>query len=141
MLFIEIILAVFIIAGAMWNFHKRDELDERSEELDKYSIHLDERANRLAAEENSLRSLSQSFRREIQDFHNRGAYTATYTETDSDLLRYTNDALIAANAKKHLAKIIAQDIVKNFKLSVSNTEDGKKRFSYKFKIMNSDCKE
>ena len=110
-------------------------LDEKEERLDKYSVYLDERANRIAADEGTLRNLSISFKREIDAFHNRDIYTASYTETDSDTRRYTTDSLMAAHAKKHLAQTITNDIIKDFKLAESKTEDGRRKFTYRFKIV------
>lgn len=130
-----IIFALCTFALLVWVLWKMTELDERQEELDKYSVHLDERANRIAAEEGTLRNLSVSFKREIDAFHNRDIYTASYTETDSDLMKYTTDASMASHARRHIANAIAQDIVKQFKAIESKTEDGRRRFTYKFKIV------
>lgn len=130
-----IIFATATFALLVWVLWKMTELDERQEELDKYSVHLDERANRLAADEEALQVLSFSFRREKEAFHNHGIYTASYTETDSDLMKYTNDASMASHARKHIANTIARDIVKQFKAIESKTEDGRRRFTYKFKIV------
>ena len=129
-----IIFAVATFALLVWVLWKMTELDERKEELDKFSVHLDERANRLAADEGTLRTLYQSFKREFDAFHNRDIYTASYTVTDSDTRKYTTDALMEAHARKHIATAIAQDIVKQFKVVESKTEDGRRRFTYKFKI-------
>ena len=120
-----IIFALCTFALLVWVLWKMTELDERQEELDKYSVHLDERANRIAAEEGTLRNLSVSFKREIDAFHNRDIYTASYTETDSDLMKYTTDASMASHARRHIANAIAQDIVKQFKAIESKTEDGR----------------
>lgn len=130
-----IIFATATFALLVWVLWKMAELDERQEDLDKYSVHLDERANRLAADEGTLRNLSESFNREVDAFHNRDIYTASYTETDSDTRRYTTDSLMAAHAKKHLAKTITNDIIKDFKLAESKTEDGRRKFTYRFKIV------
>lgn len=48
------VLALFVLAGGLYNLHRADELDEREEDLDKYSVHLDERANKLAEWEREL---------------------------------------------------------------------------------------
>ena len=70
----------------------------------------------------------------METFHNLDIYTASYTETDSDTAKYTTDALMVAHAKKHIATAIAQDIVHKFKIVEDKTEDGRRRFTYKFKI-------
>lgn len=134
MLIALIIFAACTFALLVWVLWKMTELDERKEELDKFSVHLDERANRLAADEGTLRNLYQSFKREFDAFHNRDIYTASYTETDSDTRKYTTDALMEAHARKHIATAIAQDIVHKFKIVEDKTEDGRRRFTYKFKI-------
>lgn len=130
-----IIFALCTFALLVWVLWKMAELDERQEDLDKYSVHLDERANRLAADEGTLRNLSESFNREVDAFHNRDIYTASYTETDSDMMKYTNDASMASHARRHIANTIAQDIVKQFKAIESKTEDGRRKFTYRFKIV------
>lgn len=129
-----ILVVVATVIGAIRNTIKADELDEREEELDKYSVHLDERANRLAADESALRALSLSFRRELDAFHKQGLFMASYTETDSDTMRCSDDNALVAHAKKHLAKVITQDIIKRFEMKESRTEDGKRKFTYRFKI-------
>lgn len=129
-----ILVVVAAVIGVIRNTIKADELAEREVELDKYSVHLDERANRLAADENALRSLSSSFRRELDAFHKQGIFTASYTETDSDTIQCGDDYALATHAKKHLAKVITQDIIKRFELKESRTEDGRRRFTYRFKI-------
>lgn len=118
-----------------WVLWKMTELNERQEELDKYSVHLDERANRLAANEKSCENLMREFNKMYLDFQRNDIYTATYTETDSDLMKYNTDTLMEAHAKKHLARIISQDIIKQFKVVETKTDDGKRRFSYRFKIV------
>lgn len=130
-----IIFATATFALLVWVLWKMAELDERQEDLDKYSVHLDERANRLAADEGTLRTLFASFKREVETFHNRDIYTASYTVTESDTRKYTTDALMEAHARRHIANTIAQDIVKQFKAIESKTEDGRRRFTYKFKIV------
>lgn len=135
MLIALIIFAACTFALLVWVLWKMTILDEKEERLDKYSVYLDERANRIAADEGTLRTLSISFKREIDSFHNRDIYTASYTETDSDTRRYTTDSLMAAHAKKHLAQTITNDIIKDFKLAESKTEDGRRKFTYRFKIV------
>ncbi len=130
-----IIFTIGTFALLVWVLWKMSELDGRQEELDKYSVYLDERANRIAAEEGTLRNLSVSFKREVDAFHNRDIYTASYTETDSDVMRHSTNALMAAHAKKHLANTISQDIVKQFDPVEDKTEDGRRKFTYKFKIV------
>lgn len=130
-----IIFAICTFSLLVWVLWKMTELDERQEELDKYSVHLDERANRIAADEGTLRDLSIAFKREMDAFHNRDIYTASYTETDSDVMRYTTDRASAANAKNRIAMTIAHDIVKEFNAKEDLTEDGRKRFTYRFKIV------
>lgn len=131
------LLIIFVLctfALLTWVLWKMTELDDRKEELDKYSVYLDERANRIAADEGTLRNMFASFKREVEAFHNRDIYTASYTETDSDGQKYTTDALMEAHAKKHLATTITNDIMKQFSVVEDKTEEGRRRFTYKFKI-------
>lgn len=134
MLIALIIFAAGTFALLVWVLLKMAELDERQENLDKYSVYLDERANRIAADDGTLRNMFASFKREVDTFHNRDIYTASYTETDSDGQKYTTDALMEAHAKKHLATTITNDIMKQFSVVEDRTEDGRRRFTYKFKI-------
>ena len=129
-----IIFAVGTFALLVWVLWKMTEIDEREERLDTFSVHLDERANRIAADEGTLRTLYQSFKREFDAFHNRDIYTASYTVTDSDTAKYTTDALMEAHARKHLAQTITNDIMKQFNVVESLTVDGKRKFTYRFKI-------
>ena len=135
MTIVLIIFAICTFALLVWVLWKMALLDEKEERLDKFSVYLDERANRLAADEGDLRNLSIAFKREMDAFHNRDIYTASYTETDSDVMRYTTDRASAANAKNRIAMTIAHDIVKEFHAKEDLTEDGRKRFTYRFKIV------
>ena len=129
-----IIFAVGTFALLVWVLWKMTALDEKEEQLDKFSVYLDERANRIAQEEDFLRAENKSFRAEVEAFRSRDIYTASYTETDSDTRKYTTDALMEAHARKHLSAAIAQDIVHKFKMVEDKTEEGRRRFTYKFKI-------
>ena len=135
MTFLLVIFALATFALLVWVLWKMTELDEREERLDKFSVHLDERANRLAVDEGTLRTLYQSFKREFDAFHNRDIYTASYTVTDSDTAKYTTDALMVAHARKHLAQTITNDIMKQFNVVESLTVDGRRKFTYRFKIV------
>ena len=134
MLIALIIFAVGTFALLVWVLWKMTALDEKEEQLDKFSVYLDERANRIAQEEDFLRAENKSFRAEVEAFRSRDIYTASYTETDSDTRKYTTDALMEAHARKHLSAAIAQDIVHKFKMVEDKTEEGRRRFTYKFKI-------
>lgn len=135
MLNIEIILALLVVAGLFFLARQFRTLDKKKEELDKYAVSLAERASLLTANEKSCDNLMRDFNRMYLEFKNKDIYTASYTETEADTMRYTTDALMAAHARKHLASIIAQDIVKQFKVVESKTEDGRRKFTYKFKIV------
>lgn len=135
MTIVLILFAICTFALLVWVLWKMALLDEKEERLDKFSVYLDERANRIAADEGSLRNLSISFKRELEEFHNRNIYTASYTETDSDVMKYTTDRAAAANAKNRIAMTIAHDIVKEFNAKEDLTDDGRKRFTYRFKIV------
>ena len=134
MLIALIIFAVGTFALLVWVLWKMTALDEKEEQLDKFSVYLDERANRIAQEEDFLRAENKFFRAEVEAFRSRDIYTASYTETDSDTRKYTTDALMEAHARKHLSAAIAQDIVHKFKMAEDKTEEGRRRFTYKFKI-------
>lgn len=135
MTIVLIIFAICTFSLLVWVLWKMALLDEKEERLDKFSVYLDERANRIAADEGTLRNLSIAFKREMDAFHNRDIYTASYTETDSDVMRYTTDRASVANAKNRIAMTIAHDIVKEFNVKEDLTEDGRKRFTYRFKIV------
>ncbi len=128
-------LGVLCVCGlVVWIVMKMSELDERQENLDKYSVYLDERANRLAINEESAYGLIDKYNKMFLDFQRKDIYTASYTETEADTMKYTTDALMEAHARKHLAQTIASDIGKQFKMVEDRTEEGRRRFSYKFKI-------
>lgn len=129
------ILTVFEIAGALFLLCRTDELEERQQDLDKYSVYLDERANRIAADEMTQRSMMDDFSKMYNEFMKKDVHTASYTETDADVMRYTTDRASASNAKKRLAETIANDIVKEFAMKEDLTDDGRKRFYYRFKIV------
>ena len=128
-------LAALGLCGLIiWIVFKMSELDERQENLDKYSVYLDERANRLAINEESAFGIMDKYNKLYLDFQRNDIYAVSYTETDSDVEKYSTDALMEAHARKHLAATIAGDITKKFKMVEDRTEDGRRRFSYKFKI-------
>lgn len=130
-----IIIALLTIAVLFFLAHQLRTLDKKKEELDKYAVALSERASLLDANEKSCDNILRECRRMYREFESKGIYTASYTETDSDVMRYTTDALMAAHAKKHLAQTITNDILKTFNVREDKTEDGRRRFTYKFKIV------
>lgn len=135
MMTLLILFALGTFGLLTWVLWKMTDLNERQEELDKYSVYLDERSNRLAANERSCDNLMREFNKMYLDFKQKDIYTASYTETDSDLMKYTTDTLMEAHVKKQLSNTIAHDIVKQFKVVETKTEDGRRKYSYKFKIV------
>lgn len=133
-----IIVGVLVVAAmlaVLWAYSRQSELDERQDELDKYSLHLDERANLLAASEQACDRLSDQLRAELKRRGDADTYTASYVVTLADEMKYATDKAIAANAKNRLAMTIAHDIVKAFEPEESTTEEGRKKYTYKFKIV------
>ena len=126
-LVIAIILCLCVIAGVAYIINRSLLLDDWEEELKKYSTDLDERANRISQEEEDLRVREREFR-------GLDIYMASYTETEADTMKYTTDALIESHARKHIAMTIAQDLLREYKPMEDTTADGRRRFSYKFKI-------
>lgn len=126
-LVIAIILCLCVIAGVAYIINRSLLLDDWEEELKKYSADLDERANRISQEEEDLRVREREFR-------GLDIYMASYTETEADTMKYTTDALIESHARKHIAMTIAQDLLREYKPMEDTTADGRRRFSYKFKI-------
>ena len=59
-------ITIYVIAQAIYNVLRAEELDEREDELDKYSVHRDERDNRIAADEKTLRELYKELKAEIE---------------------------------------------------------------------------
>lgn len=128
------LLAVCLCGLIFWVVMKISELDDRQERLDKYSVHLDEMEEKFVAEKAWLSQAQKDFNEKYCAWLAIETYTASYTETDADTMKYTTDALMEAHARKHLAATIAGDIVKQFKVVEDRTEEGRRRFSYRFKI-------
>ena len=108
------VLVVAAIAAVLWALARQSSLDEREAELDKYSLHLDERANLLAASEQAADRMTDELRAEM---------------------KYATDKAIKANAKNRLAMTIAHDIVRKFEPEEGQTDEGRKKYTYKFKIV------
>lgn len=128
---IVIILDIVVIVGALYNHYRSESLDEREEELDKYSVHLDERANELAKWERELNGPLLVVRPKTMEDQ---CISASYCISDSDLMKYSTDRAVRANAKNRIAMAIAHDIVKNLEPNEEIAENGNAKLTYKLKI-------
>ena len=130
-LLITIILALVAVAMMVWairNVVVGDELAERREELDKYSVYLDERANNLAMLEQTILApppISQApvFTEGWEEL------SAVYCVSESDLVAFKSEKAIAAKAKKHCAKLIADAIVNSQEPIVEGN-----KYTYKIRV-------
>ena len=89
------------------------DLDERELELDKQSVSLDER-------EQALKDHFLDLARAEDD----AKMTVKYCVSESDKIKFSTDGLIERAAKKHMALLIANDILKKYPPTMSVTEDG-----------------
>lgn len=129
------VITVGVIGYGVHNYLRSLTLDEREEELDKYSLHLDERANLTAANEQQAIRYRDMFQKEYEKIVSTDYYTADYIVTDADIMKYTTERSMITNAKNRLAMTIAHDIAKRFEPVESQTEEGRRKFTYKFKIV------
>jgi len=129
------VLVVAAIAAVLWALARQSSLDEREAELDKYSLHLDERANLLAASEQAADRMADELRAEHKRLAEADTYTSSYVVTLADEMKYATDKAIKANAKNRLAMTIAHDIVRKFEPEEGQTDEGRKKYTYKFKIV------
>ena len=135
MTIIYILLAVIIVVNLVWiavNVSQGDALDERQDELDKYSVHLDERANKLAKWEHELNGPSYVLKPKASEEDQ--CFSASYCVSDSDLMKYTTDKAVRANAKNRIAMAIAHDIIKRIEPYEETTENGNTKLTYSLKI-------
>lgn len=119
-----VLLIIFVLGVLLllcWVILKMVALDDRQEELDKYQVHLNEREERLECRELELRIATDE-------------YSATYTVTESDLMKYDGDERIQRVAMKAIANTIAGDILKTA-VPVIDEVNGHKRYTYKVKIV------
>lgn len=113
---VALIECFFLFQTFLWSCA----LAERELELDKQEVSLTEREERNTEDFLAL-----------ADMEGDKEFSVVYCVSEADEMRYTTEAAIARNAKKHLAFTIANDIVHTFEPEVS--EDGKK-FSYKLRV-------
>jgi hypothetical protein len=114
------LLEVFFLS---YNLLYHSHLAERELEMDKHEVSLDEREQRNKEEFLAL-----------ADMEDAETMKASYVVTESDEMRYTSEERIKRNAKKHLAYTIANDIVNAFEPEESETAEGRRMYTYKFKI-------
>lgn len=121
---IAFILAV--LAYFLWR-----ELKERQKENIRLSQKI-ERQNRLLLDLDDLCEKLTRERNEALDGYRE--LTASYTVTDSDMIKYSTDELMEAHIEKHLLKTITYDALKDmdFEPEVSVNVEGKKVYSYRF---------
>lgn len=123
---LTIILILIVVAiqtyATIENFKWSSRLAEKELDLDKQEVSLDEREKRNKEDFLALASMEDE-----QEVH------ASYTVTESDLLKYTTEAKILSIAKNKIAHTLAYDIMHKYVPSVDEV-DGKMRVSYKFKI-------
>lgn len=91
--------------------------------LDKHEVSLDEREQRNKEDFLAL-----------SDMDDAETLKASYVVTESDEMRYTTAERIKRNAKKQIAFTIASDITAHFEPEESETAEGRRMFTYKFKI-------
>ena len=121
---IAFILAV--LAYFLWR-----ELKERQKENIRLSQKI-ERQNRLLLDLDDLCEKLTRERNEALDGYRE--LTASYTVTDSDMIKYSTDELMEAAIEKHLLKTIVYDALKDmdFEPEVGVNVEGKKVYSYHF---------
>ena len=121
---IAFILAV--LAYFLWR-----ELKERQKENIRLSQKI-ERQNRLLLDLDDLCEKLTRERNEALDGYRE--LIASYTVTDSDMIKYSTDELMEAAIEKHLLKTITYDALKDmdFEPEVGVKVEGKKVYSYRF---------
>lgn len=121
---IAFILAV--LAYFLWR-----ELKERQKENIRLSQKI-ERQNRLLLDLDDLCEKLTRERNEALDGYRE--LIASYTVTDSDMIKYSTDELMEAAIEKHLLKTITYDALKDmdFEPEVGVNVEGKKVYSYRF---------
>ena len=99
------------------------DLDDKKLELDKQAESLDDREQAL--KENFLAAAKAEEGERMR---------AQYCVSESDKLKYTNEPAVDRAAKKHLAMLIANDILKKYPPTESVAEDGKRIFTINIRV-------
>ena len=124
-------LAWILIAAAalleVWflsyNIRYHSHLAEREVELDKHEVSLEEREKRNKEDFLAL-----------TDMEDAETYKASYVVTEADELKFCTDERIKRHAKKQIAYTIASDITRHHEPEETQTVEGKKMFTYRFKV-------
>lgn len=114
-----LVLSVGVANIAWWSMlvTKADELDEREAAISETEEIVTQRFLASAREEDEYISVHSD-----------------YAVTEADELKYNSDGAIFKAARKQIAKNIANDIVHTFEPLESVGFDGRRVYSYRFKI-------
>jgi hypothetical protein len=127
------VVAIGVIVAIAWVFNRAEALDEREDELKEQASALNGKANRLAQEEQNLRGEWAALKN-AKEHPGQEVFIASYTVTDSDLLKFSTDRAIVSNAKRWIAGSVARDIVRRIEADESTNSEGRLVLSYRLKI-------
>ncbi len=138
-----IVLAIWAVAliGKQSALNKKDTLltmREETLETAKKSLEADQKAFEKAFEARYSFAIKSAERVERM-LSEMETVDCSYTVTESDELKYSGETAIRNVARNRLAHNIAFDIIKKFPEPKVEIVDGRKKYSYRFKVIEEKC--
>jgi hypothetical protein len=132
------VAALVAVVGILRNLVISGKLNERSMALDQREARIEDKEEWLQASILAQRELEAQTRAlyvEQKAIDEQETYQSSYVITESDMIKYTTDKAVYANAKNRIAMNIANDIVRKFEPSVERAPGGRLKYVYKFKVV------
>jgi len=129
-----ILLAVLIAANVYFLIHNL----RYNSKVTQREFDLDDREEQLKQELDNVSSLQATLAEGIERqlaLEESQTYTASYTVTESEELKYSTEEAVRRAAIKSMRFAIANDISNKFEPSVERVQGGRIKYVYKFKVV------
>lgn len=129
------IYVVVTIANAIWSLiieGKEKDVKAREKIVSQRECNCDRRAEIIDSAE---RMIDERFSEAHRWADDAVMFSASYTVTDSDEIKYSNEEDVLDAAKDRIAHNIALDIVHRFVPKEEKTQFGRTKFSYHFRVV------
>jgi len=129
-----VFLAVLIAANVYFLIHNL----RYNNKVTQREFDLDDREEQLKQELDNVSSLQATLAEGIERqlaLEESQTYTASYTVTESEELKYSTEEAVRRAAIKSMRFAIANDISNKFEPSVERVQGGRIKYVYKFKVV------
>lgn len=128
-----ILIAVMVVALAVYNLILAAENRSTKAGLDGYRYELDRREIELNLREGAVENALEEIKAQNLNSQDARPIKASYVVTESDEYRYSTEKLMENGIRKHLAATIADSLIREFgSPDGGTTPEGRKIYTYSF---------